>query len=61
MFFIFDIHLYFINKSRVNIKFLEQDCFSNEIIKDYNYEILIVSKYCSYMFLVDALLRLNIN
>jgi hypothetical protein len=33
IFFIFNIHLYLINKFRVNIKFLKQKCFAKRIIK----------------------------
>jgi hypothetical protein len=32
-FFIFNIYLYFINKSKVNIKFLEKKYFAKEITK----------------------------
>ena len=32
-FFIFNIYLYFINKSKVNIKFLEKKHFAKEITK----------------------------
>jgi len=46
VFFIFNIYLYFINKSKVNIKFLEKNILRRKLQSGYDYKIIIASNYC---------------
>ena len=62
IFFIFNIHLCLINEYRVKIKF-----FKTKMLCKENYKVIIItrtsiaSKHYSEMFIVNALLRLDIN
>jgi hypothetical protein len=44
--FFFNIYLYFINKSRVNIKFLKKKNLRRRLQNGYDYKIIIASNYC---------------
>jgi len=44
--FFFNIYLYFINKSRVNIKFLKKKKLRRRLQNGYDYKIIIASNYC---------------